>query len=113
MLPNGDFEADAHEAFKITNWIKIKEKGANGGGIIGNGSDPAATGWPGYPFDNANKYFKSQAFGNVGFALVNSYAIEVRGGLCVWCVCACVPGGVRALQAAEHSAPDPSCVPLA
>jgi hypothetical protein len=78
MLPNGDFEADAHEAYRITNWIKIKEKGANGGGIVGNGSDPAATGWPGYPFDNNNKYFKTQAFGNVGFALVNQYAIEVN-----------------------------------
>lgn len=78
MLPNGDFEADPHEAFRITNWIKIKEKGANGGGIIGNGSDAGATGWPGYPFDNKNNYFKTQAFGNVGFALVNQYAIEVN-----------------------------------
>jgi len=78
MLPNGDFEADPHDAYRITNWIKIKEKGANGGGIIGNGSDPGATGWPGYPFDNKNKYFKTQAFGNVGFALVNQYAIEVN-----------------------------------
>jgi hypothetical protein len=93
MLPNGDFEADEHEAYRITNWIKIKEKGANGGGIVGNGSDPGATGWPGYPFDNKNQYFKSQAFGNVGFGLVNQYAIEVRVVVLRWCECGNGRGG--------------------
>jgi len=49
-----------------------------GGGIVGNGSDPGSTGWPGYPFDNKNNYFKSQSFGNVALALVNQYAIQVN-----------------------------------
>lgn len=78
MLPNGDFEENEWEDYKLKSWIKVKEFGSQGGGIIGNGSDPGATGWPGYPFDNTNKYFRSQAFGNIGFALVNEYAIEVN-----------------------------------
>lgn len=78
MLPNGDFEQNEHWDYKIKHWIKIKEKGAQGGGIIGNGSDPGSTGWPTYPFDNPNKYFKTQAFGNVAFALAPQFAIEVN-----------------------------------
>lgn len=78
MLPNGNFELDQRADYKVKDWIKIKEYGSQGGGIIANGSDPGVTGWPSYPFDNPNKYFKSQAFGNVGFALVNEYAFKVN-----------------------------------
>lgn len=44
MLPNGDFEENEWQDFKVKNWIKVKEYGSHGGGIIANGSDGGSTG---------------------------------------------------------------------
>lgn len=32
----------------------------------------AYTGFPGYPFDNPNRYFRTRPAGNIAFALVNN-----------------------------------------
>ncbi len=48
-----------------------------GGGGLYNGSDKSYSGFPGYPFDNPNRYFRTRQAGNIAFALVNNAPVNV------------------------------------
>jgi len=78
LLPNGNFEEDRKiSATKMIGWAKLKENSTVGGGGLYNGSFMAYTGYPGYPFDNPNRYFRTRQAGNIAFALVNNAPVNI------------------------------------
>lgn len=48
-----------------------------GGGGLANGSFPSYTGWPAYPFNSSNRFFRTRQAGNIAFALVNNAPVNI------------------------------------
>lgn len=78
MIPNGDFSKNKAGSINVTNWTKFKEVSTFGMNIV-NGSSPACSGYPGYPFNKTdNVYIRSSApcnfnaSGPTAVALVNT-----------------------------------------
>jgi hypothetical protein len=76
MMPNGDFELNRAWDNDIQSWTKVKEPGSQGGIFVAEGmSEGAYTGVPGYPFDNPNKFMKTNPRGDVSIAAISNSAI--------------------------------------
>jgi hypothetical protein len=77
MMPNGNFQRSKSGDNEIANFTKVKQYGSKGGGIVVDGLEGGSlTGFPGYPFDADNLYFKTTPRGDVGFALIANSIIE-------------------------------------